>query len=82
MKELHVQGADLLAVDAHNMSALHHAAKLGSLSMAKYLVENGSNLFFSLQPICKIWLVGFVSQRFNSRKSYGVIKFYLFIKWK
>lgn len=50
MKELHAEGANLLSVDGDNMTPLHHAAKLGSHDVVKYLIDNGNNLFFITVP--------------------------------
>ncbi|KAI0232726.1 Diacylglycerol kinase zeta [Lamellibrachia satsuma] len=40
VKELHAEGANLLSVDGDNMTPLHHAAKLGSHDVVKYLIDN------------------------------------------
>ena len=42
VKYLHSQGANLLSVDESHMTALHHASKLGSLDLTKYLIDNGN----------------------------------------
>ncbi|KAK2182210.1 hypothetical protein NP493_363g02002 [Ridgeia piscesae] len=40
VKELHAMGASLMSVDENGMTALHHAAKLGSLDVVEYLIKN------------------------------------------
>ncbi|CAJ1087132.1 diacylglycerol kinase zeta-like isoform X3 [Xyrichtys novacula] len=40
LQELHLQGADLTAVDSSGCSLLHHAVSVGSKEMVRYILDN------------------------------------------